>query len=161
MLYKIRPRKAMIMRLTPVFAALFIAAAAFLFPAQVKAQAPAPEVLLRAPLVLTTSDVYTTFTAPGAGSGYTYVDLPTSFTLGSLDSAYIWPVYGFDTTDVAATGWYDCDISTSIPLTANERAVHRVPLSTFGGAQYIGFKVKGTGTVTNSLLGIGRRYSRR
>lgn len=136
-----------------LFAGLFVV---FLAGFAVNAQAQAvvgviqtaPE-SIRAAAILTTSDVYTTFTAPTSRK-CNYVVFHISYTKGSLDSAYVWPC-GAVSSNPADTGYYK-SLETSVSLTDTGRYVYRVPREAFGGYGHYGIILKGTGTADNSSM---------
>jgi hypothetical protein len=116
-----------------------------------------PASTLRAAAVLTTADVYSTATV--SAEGYDSEILYVTFTKGSLDSASVKVVVAND-GNPASTGYYelnDSDLITSLTLVADGRWVIIVPKNKLAAAEYWGVACKGTGTVTNSVMGVTRR----
>lgn len=136
---------------------LVLALCALVVPMQ--AQTVPDATAVRASAILTGSDVLSTFTLPGAGSGTAYLNAYVPFTVGSLTSAYVWPCGSMDGNPLS-TGYYK-SLETSLTLTATGSYLYRIPLSAFGSGKYGGFLVKGTGTATSSAIGISVRQERR
>lgn len=146
------------------FGALVILACTlcFVVPQITQAQTVPDASAVRSSAILTTSDVLSTFTLPGAAGGE-YLDVYIPFTLGSLTNATVTVASNLNGNTgnlVASTAYYRND-DTSRTLTATGNYLWRVPLSAFGSGKFGGFIVKGTGTATSSAIAISVRQERR
>lgn len=136
---------------------LLMSALAFMM---VPAAAPAQTSLyttatvIRAPAVLTTSDVISTFTLPArAKAVHVYVD----FTKGSLTDATFAPAGARDFGNPASSGYFK-SLGEAVSVTATGKYHFRLPRETFGAYQYAGVFAVGGGTPTSSSAEISIKY---
>jgi hypothetical protein len=137
-------------------AALLFGIALFTAPVVAVAQTVPDATAVRAAAVLTTADVYSTFTLPADGQGYTHIDAYIDFTLGALNTATV-TAGGSKDDNPVSTGYYKDWETTATTFGASDRVLKRYPIATFGSGRYGAFAVKGAGTVGGSSMAISIR----